>query len=69
MEKSVKLMHDISDAEGHTAQIESDVKTIDKALMDIHDDLEISALVQFNWEVLHCEISMLSCMAVGVYSK
>ncbi|MEA1934226.1 MAG: hypothetical protein U9N60_07335 [Thermodesulfobacteriota bacterium] len=27
------------------------------------------ALVQFNWEALHCEINMLSCMVVGVYSK
>ena len=29
----------------------------------------ISAPVQFNWKVLHCEISMLPCMAVGVYFK
>ena len=27
------------------------------------------ALVQFNWEVLHCEISMVPCIAGGVYYK
>ena len=60
MENIVKLMHDISDAEGHTAQIESDVKTIDKELIEIHDDLEVSEKINKSLHTLDTSLGMAS---------
>jgi hypothetical protein len=42
MEQTNKLMHDISNAESHTSQIESDVKKVSHDLDSIHQDLAIS---------------------------
>ena len=45
MKNTEKLMDDISNAEGHTSQIESDIEALDKELNDIHNDLETSKKV------------------------
>ena len=60
MEKTVKLMHDISDTEGHTTQIESDVKTIDKELVEIHENLEVSKKINNSLHTLETSLGTAS---------
>lgn len=45
MEQANKLMHDVSTAESHTAQLESDVKTVYNDLQTIDNDLAISQTI------------------------
>lgn len=62
MEQTEKLMHDISNTEGHTAQLEQDTKTVDSELTTIHDQLEISEEVNNSLHKLDTALSTASTL-------